>query len=123
MEVVQIPFEDAASGVPFDMQEQFIPVVPLQRGAIDPHGFGSTVIAAHDAYGHTHIMFSHNTTLDKIVGLHVHCHVGVFLCARRLRVAVVVKFEEPVPLTSRGLEGLFTRGGDGRDRRRGWEQD
>src|SRR5207249_9018472 len=95
--------------------------LPLQRGTIDPYGLGGTAIAAHDAYGYTHIMCTHNTALDNIVGLHVHCHVGVFLCARRLRVAVVVKFEEPVPLTSRGLEGMFTRRGDGRNRRRGRE--
>ena len=112
-ELIQIPFENSGLGIPLDVEKDFVPVIPLQRGAIDPLDFWRTIVAAHNAYGCSNIFSPGSAARDGIVRLDGERDVGEFPRTRWLRAAVIVKFENPVPFACRGLIGLFTLGAAG----------
>src|SRR5215510_934965 len=62
--VVDKPFDNSMSGVPLDVQQDVVPVVPLKRRATDPHRVRGTALAAHDAQSYSYSARSNNTVSD-----------------------------------------------------------
>src|SRR5258708_26396195 len=119
--IVEIPLRDSTTGVPLDMQEYFIPVVPLELRASDTLDVRIAIITTHNAHGHSHILRPDDTAHDRIIGLDVERYVCELLRAGGHGVAIVVELQEPVPLPGGGRKRRFPAKTARRDCRRGGE--